>query len=860
VISFGFKKFRSIRQSLFTSCSDDSKPHQNHRFWVPHKPIRVCSVSTRVKRRGVRLNLRFVLIGLLLVLFSTQVYAGITPPTTTFSSFQVPNTTDQNITLACTDNNSGCKTINYNINSTGWNQIVKTNDVNFYYNDGGYQIPYSAETNAKVDHTWSFGFKTFNSSPTQHQHLISQNTSSQGHTQQFYIQSGKLYYSIYASPTSYLNTEITTIDSNVFYYVVASIDFSGTSKIYVNNVEKWSVALGTFAYGGSIENHPTIIAPTLSGIITDVNISATVLNPTQASEMYTYLSRQPRIINLANYSFLFSGVGDHNIQYFSTDNADNNETIKTSQFPQFQTTQDQINSKIILTGATIYNDYNVTSWLWTINGTPLTGTTDRIKYYSTQANLDLNVCLTTNSTDTTCKSTKTWDTIAPTIDANITPSNYGFTSTFDINYNMTCYDNFTPIQYTIKVNNGTTTTTIYNSSDANASLKSGNYDMNVGQQAQFIFTCTDDSNNTATYTSLNLYSLQFRLVNENTGTIFDLNKVTDAEAYSYDGNFIYNFKDTNLTSKNFFSPSTIIRFDFTYPDEAATKLSREIDFRYIDDTNIGVCVAEYQQFYLYRFLSTNVKPVVLYNDFAKCYNLASTTKFLYNTYQSNVAYTINKPYYLYTYSNNVKSLLALLDGSNNTEINLDVLAFNQTDYAYAINTDNVIFRPSTTDSNTVIIYFFSPQLNDTVTIDIYNGSTKIWTYTETTDTNSFLVNFFYSDLNVTDSNLLKLMVTITNDSESTSFFKYFNTKSESYQGILNPVVAIVLSFFIMFFGITMVSYRFAMGWFGLAVSLICIGILSLAPLYDYILFLQAIYLIIGLFIGVIGKEQNLGLS
>jgi len=70
------------------------------------------------------------------------------------------------------------------------------------------------------------------------------------------------------------------------------------------------------------------------------------------------------------------------------------------------------------------------------------------------------------------------------------------------------------------------------------------------------------------------------------------------------------------------------------------------------------------------------KPIILYNDFADCYSLVSTTKFLYNTFKSNTAYTINKPYYLYTYSNGVKTFLALLDGSNNTEINLDVLAFN----------------------------------------------------------------------------------------------------------------------------------------------------------------------------------------
>jgi hypothetical protein len=62
-------------------------------------------------------------------------HAGTTPPETTFSYEQIPNTTDTNITLSCTDNDSGCKAINYNVNNEGWNQVTGssgawTNDLN----------------------------------------------------------------------------------------------------------------------------------------------------------------------------------------------------------------------------------------------------------------------------------------------------------------------------------------------------------------------------------------------------------------------------------------------------------------------------------------------------------------------------------------------------------------------------------------------------------------------------------------------------------------------------------------------------------------------------------------------------------
>jgi hypothetical protein len=63
----------------------------------------------------------------------------------------------------------------------------------------------------------------------------------------------------------------------------------------------------------------------------------------------------------------------------------------------------------------------------------------------------------------------------------------------------------------------------------------------------------------------------------------------------------------------------------------------------------------------------------------------------------------------------------------------------------------------------------------------------------------FQVNFYYGDLGISDANLLKIVVTVVNDGETTSFYKYFNTKAEAYAGILNPIVAIVMSFFVLFF-------------------------------------------------------------
>ena len=77
-----------------------------------------------------------------------------TPPTTTFSSFQVPNSTDQNITLTCTDNNSGCKWTTYKIDSGDWNKVNNTGTLNFIYSGAGdHNIQYYSTDNSDNNET-----------------------------------------------------------------------------------------------------------------------------------------------------------------------------------------------------------------------------------------------------------------------------------------------------------------------------------------------------------------------------------------------------------------------------------------------------------------------------------------------------------------------------------------------------------------------------------------------------------------------------------------------------------------------------------------------------------------------------------
>lgn len=562
---------------------------------------------------------------------------------------------------------------------------------------------------------------------------------------------------------------------------------------------------GNFAAGSAGTTYTAdVLAPTSSAIATqrptktDANISITCSDAGVGCKTIAYKvdSNSWTYYSGTSTSFLTFGGGDHNLYYYSSDNFDTNEATKTLAF------------------------------------------------------------------------TITPDTVAPTITFSTTAL-YGFTSSFSVNFSLNCVDDRNDLmRYDVNRND---TNNVYTVQDYNNATKTGTVVLSGGWTT-LTGSCTDASGNQSTEDSNSIFAILFKLVNESTGAILsysDVNSmVSQALAYTYDGNYSYDFNATATSQAYFFSSSTVVRFDFTYKDADETRVSREVDFEYLDaNANIGICLAPFQQFYEQIFVSSQIKPVIVYNDFAKCYNLASSTKFAYENALSTKALTIAKPYYVYTYSNGVKSLLALIDGTVASVINIDVLEFNQNTYDIALAYDTVVFQPlfnSSTglyDTNTIQIFYKSLKgTNTAASFNIYNGATLLWSYAELTDFDEFLVSFYYGDMNISDANMLRLELTITNSEGTTTTDYYFTITGASYQGLLNPFLALLLAFGLLFVGLTLVAYRYAMGWFGLILGASAIGILALAPGYWYIRFAQAIVLIIIVFIVLIYKSETVGIN
>ena len=243
-----------------------------------------------------------------------------TAPVTTFTSNQVVGTTDQNITLTCTDNNSGCKAINYKIDSDTWINIPNTvygitnlgatgTSDSEQYGTSKQAQSFTLATATRIAGATIY-VKTKTGSP---QDLnISIQTNNAGKP------TGTL-----AFPNAYKVVTAAQLtagqDNNIFFTSDYNLP-AGTYHIVVDNV----------AGGGDASNKYVLYYKTSGNGRTYWDGANWVTNdPNQAR--YGYITGTGAATG-GIYNFLYHGGGVHSIQYFSTDNSDNNETTKNGTF------------------------------------------------------------------------------------------------------------------------------------------------------------------------------------------------------------------------------------------------------------------------------------------------------------------------------------------------------------------------------------------------------------------------------------------------------------------------------------------------------------------------------------------------
>lgn len=360
--------------------------------------------------------------------------------------------------------------------------------------------------------------------------------------------------------------------------------------------------------------------------------------------------------------------------------------------------------------------------------------------------------------------------------------------------------------------------------------------------------------------SMNSSFVYIILIDERTGEVFDVANLTRAVVYNEFNTSSFDFIAAGNSSYGNFSTviSDKLRFEFGYSD--GTLITRYVDVDLIESP-MRICVnIEGVTHYEQLLTSSQVKPVVMLNVYANCIIVADYTRFAYQDAQVLKAYTIQSSYYLYVWDNDditdQQILLSSIDGSIATYINLDSLEFARDGYNIGI-TDDAAFVNKRNDNEMNIYYLNLRNDNIALHMEIERTDTGdiLLNTSSFTDPNEVSLIFNFATLAVNDTTLFKLTITKTTEDGTGELIKYFNTSGVT--GSLDSRVIVIVCILLIIFGLTFAASNTSLGWFGLVIMVINIGIASMAQAAWYVTFIQVINVIVLIFIGLVlsGKNQ-----
>ena len=203
-------------------------------------------------------------------------------------------------------------------------------------------------------------------------------------------------------------------------------------------------------------------------------------------------------------------------------------------------------------------------------------------------------------------------------------------------------------------------------------------------------------------------------------------------------------------------------------------------------------------------------------------------------------------------------LLIGLDGSIASYINIDTLQFQEGAFEVDILQDYLAFEQSG-DTQVSIFYQNDGLPNRALAIAITRMDTDEEVYTNSvfTDNNRFNIFFDYTTLsNVNESTLFRLDLTRTNSEGTETITRYFSPKASV--GFLSAGIAMTISAFLIFFGLTFSISRLAFSWFGIAAVVASLFVLSMAVSTWYTTLMFAINIVTLVYIVIVMVNQNQG--
>lgn len=366
--------------------------------------------------------------------------------------------------------------------------------------------------------------------------------------------------------------------------------------------------------------------------------------------------------------------------------------------------------------------------------------------------------------------------------------------------------------------------------------------------------CINDIGFNATETeSVTLYPHKYILVNEETGEEFIINmSEVNVTAISTDG-FNYTFNDTqNWVYYSSTNASNTVRFTIEYSGLSGL-ITRDFNPSLQDLNETRVCVAPEQSHYEQVIYSRTQRRVAVYSIYADCYVLMDYTSFAYGDTMMSRAFTIPRIYNLYTWSGDSKAVLTELDGGVALEINLALVEFAKRTYSISVLSEDVSIS-AYTNTTFKIIYVNQREENDKITMRILNGSTVLYSYTETNNPNALTLYWNHSAYDLTDDLLTLEIIKYEDDEETGRVTRLFY--SNGAVGFMNPWVAILISIILLFFSLTFVAVKYVFGYFGIITTIMGLAILTMAPANQYVILMEVIEAIMLAFIFLLFKEEG----
>lgn len=429
-------------------------------------------------------------------------------------------------------------------------------------------------------------------------------------------------------------------------------------------------------------------------------------------------------------------------------------------------------------------------------------------------------------------------------------------STGSLNVTLSCNDSYSShLNYSSTANGislikvlSTTNRTFVNAS----SLNNG--------QNNFVGVCCNALQCNRSNITVNLYQTELALIDEKTRLDFNVSNTSSCKVYIDNETIMYDLKVAGTNKVNFTGgASDSLRFELVYTD--GTIITRYIHPDLLpNDTQIRVCANKDDQIHKEQLIaSASRKPSVMKSVWADCVVGADYTRFAYETYKVMRDYTIDTQYYLFTWDEDGNQvMLAAIDGGVTSTINLDVLEFQNEGYNLNILADSLAFDQ--TGNTTMRIYYQNLDNDNTaisLTITNMDTSTIMLSQSAFPDMNEFTVYFDWSTYtNITNTTLFKVELIRTSATGTETIKKYFNTRGSI--GRVGSGLAVGLALILMIFGLTFAATRITMSWFGIAICLASIVLLSQAVAAWYVTFMMMIDVIVLVYFAIMLIVQNYG--